>query len=358
MKPKYSIKNRYMICGDYNMSSSTDDYKKSSKSIKSSLIKWGLILCLLVFACIKNRKFMGEAMEYLMDTSPTAIILCLILGNMYFVLEGAIISKMTASESTPLTLWNGICCTYMCAFYRLATLGSGNGIAQIYYYSTKGIDADRATGMTITQYTFQKITIGIFGTVSFILLFLTGDRDILQYSGYMLAGVFVISVICLALFLIAVSKKISTFVMMLGYRLFKPGTKLHARLSDAQNAIDNLQNQGLKLWKNKSLFFHVAALNIIKLACWYAIPGVFFHSDYGVNVLFCLALMAVVNMLGCVMLAPSGVGTLDFVFAIFFGAIIPDDNAVAAAIVIYRFFTWVMPFIIGLIPALLLNRKK
>jgi hypothetical protein len=301
---------------------------------------------------------MDEAVDYLIAAPPVTIILCLLLANLYFVAEGTIINRMTVTESTPLSLWNGICCAYMCAFYRLATLGSGNGIAQIYYYSTKGIDASRGTGMAITQYTFQKITIGVFGTVSFILLFLTGDKDILKYSGYMFAGVVVISVICLALFLIAVSKKISDFVMMLGFKIFKPGTKLYAKLDDAQNAIDNLQNQGRVLWKNKSLFLHVGILNIIKLACWYAIPGVFFHYDYSVNIFFCLALMAVANMLGCVMLAPSGVGTLDFVFAIFFGAIIPDDNAVAAAIVIYRFFTWIVPFIIGLIPALLLKRKK
>jgi uncharacterized protein (TIRG00374 family) len=301
---------------------------------------------------------MGEALDYLMETPPSAIILCLLLANLYFVAEGAIISRMTATESTPISLWNGICCAYMCAFYRLATLGSGNGIAQIYYYSTKGIDVGRGTGMSITQYTFQKITIGVFGTVSFILLYMTGDKDILKYSNYMLAGVVVISVICLSLFLIAVSKKISSFVMKLGYRLLTPGTKLYARLNDAKNAIDNLQSQGRILWKNKSLFFHVIILNVIKLACWYALPGVFFHSDYDANILFCLALMAVVNMLGCVMLAPSGMGTLDFVFAIFFGAIIPDDNAVAAGIVIYRFFTWIIPFIIGLIPALLLKHMK
>jgi hypothetical protein len=246
----------------------------------------------------------------------------------------------------------------MCAFYRLATLGSGNGIAQVYYYSVKGIDVSRATGLSITQYTFQKITVGVFGIVSFIILFLTGDRDILQYSGYMLAGAVVITIICLALFLIAVSKKISDFVMKLGYKLFKPGTKIYSKLTDAQNAIDNLQSQSRVIWKNKALFLQVAILNILKLSCWYAIPGVFFHYDYNVNILFCLALMAVVNMLGCVMLAPSGVGTLDFVFAIFFGAIIPDDNVVAAAIVIYRFFTWVIPFLIGLIPALFLKHSK
>ena len=60
---------------------------------------------------------------------------------------------------------------------------------------------------------------------------------------------------------------------------------------------------------------------------------------------------------GCVMLAPSGVGTLDFVFALFFACVIPDGDAVAAALVIYRLFTWIVPFVIGLVPALAVRKR-
>ena len=62
-------------------------------------------------------------------------------------------------------------------------------------------------------------------------------------------------------------------------------------------------------------------------------------------------------MVGCVMLAPSGVGTLDFVFALFFACVIPDGDAVAAALVIYRLFTWIVPFVIGLVPTLAIRKR-
>lgn len=196
------------------------------------------------------------------------------------------------------------------------------------------------------------------GVVSFICLILFGNKNLLEYAGYMLAGVVVISFICIFLFVITVSKKISDLVMKLARKLIKQKWKLYSKLDQAQNAIDSLQSQGRLIWQDKKLFAQVVLLNVFKFSCWYVIPGVLFVQEFDVNLFMCLALMAVCNMLGCVMVAPSGVGTLDFVFAIFFGSIIPEGDSVAAAIVIYRFFTWVVPFLIGLIPAAFLKKER
>lgn len=326
------------------------------KKIIGNILKWVFIIGLLTFACIKNKEFMSDALKVVKTTPKVLLVLCHLLANLYFVAEGKIISSMTERGERKLSLIQGMSCAYMCSFYRLATLGSGNGIAQLYYYNTKGITVSSATGMAISQYTFQKITIGVMGVVSFICLILFGDNKLLKYTGYMLAGVVVISAICIFLFVITVSKKISDFIMFLARKIIKEKSKLYAKLDDAQKAIDSLQNQGRIVWNDKKLFFVVVILNIFKFTCWYIIPGVLFAGEFSVNIFMCLALMAVCNMLGCVMIAPSGVGTLDFVFAIFFGSIIGSAEAVAAAILIYRFFTWIIPFLIGLIPAAFLKK--
>lgn len=328
------------------------------KKVWGNILKWMLILALLVFACIKNKEFMEKAVVEVADTSVWKLVVCFLLANIYFVAEGTIISRMTSTGEVRLRIGQSISCAYMCAFYRLATLGSGNGIAQLYYYNTKGIHVAEATGMALSQYTFQKITIGVMGVVSFAALIAFGDKSLLRYSGYMLAGVVVISFICLFLFVITVSKKISDWVMMLARAIVRKESKLYKKLDQAQSSIDSLQSQGRLIWHDKMLFVQVALLNVLKFACWYAIPGVLFLREFQVNLFMCLALMAVCNMLGCVMVAPSGVGTLDFVFTIFFGSVIPEADSVAAAIIIYRFFTWVVPFLIGLIPAVCLRREK
>lgn len=328
------------------------------KKVLGNILKWVFILGLLIFGCVKNEEFMKDAIVEVADMPGWKLVVCLLLANVYFVAEGTIISRMTSTGGAHLTIGQGISCAYMCAFYRLATLGSGNGIAQLYYYNTKGISVSAATGMSVAQYTFQKITIGVMGVVSFLCLILFADRSLLRYSGYMLAGVVVISLICLFLFIITVSKKISDLLMMLVRKIIKEKSRLYPKIDQLQSSIDNLQNQGRLIWHDKKLFAQVVLLDLLKFSCWYIIPGVLFVKEFDVNLFMCMALMAVCNMLGCVMIAPSGVGTLDFVFAVFFGSIIPEGDYVAAAIVLYRFFTWVVPFLIGLIPAAFLKKKK
>ncbi len=328
-----------------------------SKRIIASIMKWVLLLGLLIFACVKNKDFMYSALLQVKMTPVNKIIWCIVLANLYFLAEGCIISSMTATGEKRLSILQGLSCAYMCAFYRLATLGSGNGIAQLYYYNTKGITVSRGTGMALSQYTFQKITIGIMGVISFICLVISGETKIMKYFMLMLAGVAVISVICLFLFAITVSKKISKIVMSLGKKIIKPKSRLYGQLERGEKAIQSLQEQGRIVWQNRKLFFVVVILNILKFACWYSIPGILFTEEYSINLLLCLAIMAVCNMLGCVMVAPSGVGTLEFVFALLFSTVIPQGEAIAAAIIIYRFFTWILPFVIGLIPATFLKKE-
>ena len=133
---------------------------------------------------------------------------------------------------------------------------------------------------------------------------------------------------------------------------------MEASQTFAQEAINRLQSQSRLIWKDKTLFLQVVFLNVFKFACWYIIPGILFIGRYNINLIFALTLMAVCNMLGCVMLAPSGVGTLDYVFSLLFGTVIPDGEVIAATIVLYRFFTWIVPFLIGIIPAAFLKKEN
>lgn len=326
--------------------------------ILSNVIKWIIIFGLLVFACVKNKEIMRRAILAILDIPTKTILICIVLANLYYVAEGAIISCMTKTCEHRLTIFQGISCSYMCAFYKLATLGSGTALAQLYYFNTKGIDVSRATGIALSQYTFQKITIGVYGVVSFAVLMAIGNESLAKYTIYMVLGVIVISCICIFLFIITVSKKISDFVMKIARRIIKPKSKLHDKLDKAENSVNSLQEQGRIIWKDKRLFVTVVLLNIAKFTCWYGIPGIVFGTEFDVNMILCLALMSVCNMIGCVMLAPSGVGTLDYVFTMFFASVVPLPESVAAALVIYRFFTWIMPFIIGTIPSVLVKKEQ
>ena len=160
----------------------TNQSDKNQKMVLKSIAKWLVIFALIAFVCYKNQDLMQEALEEIQITPVWKLVVCLLLGNLYFIAEGCIISEMTNTCDHRLSVWQGITCAYLCTFFRIATLGSGTGVAQLYYYNLNGIRVSTATGMSLAQYTFQKITIGLFGVVSFLLLILSGHSGIRKYA--------------------------------------------------------------------------------------------------------------------------------------------------------------------------------
>ena len=117
----------------------THQSDKNQKMVLKSIAKWLVIFALIAFVCYKNQDLMLEALEEIQITPVWKLVVCLLLGNLYFIAEGCIISEMTNTCDHRLSVWQGITCAYLCTFFRIATLGSGTGVAQLYYYNLHGI---------------------------------------------------------------------------------------------------------------------------------------------------------------------------------------------------------------------------
>jgi uncharacterized membrane protein YbhN (UPF0104 family) len=50
------------------------------------------------------------------------------------------------------------------------------------------------------------------------------------------------------------------------------------------------------------------------------------------------------------MVTPSGIGALEFVFCLLYSTIVTEEAA-AAVLILYRFYTWILPFVIGAVIA-------
>ena len=123
----------------------THQSDKNQKMVLKSIAKWLVIFALIAFVCYKNQDLMLEALEEIQITPVWKLVVCLLLGNLYFIAEGCIISEMTNTCDHRLSVWQGITCAYLCTFFRIATLGSGTGVAQLYYYNLNGIRVSTAT---------------------------------------------------------------------------------------------------------------------------------------------------------------------------------------------------------------------
>lgn len=107
----------------------THQSDKNQKMVLKSIAKWLVIFALIAFVCYKNQDLMQEALEEIQITPVWKLVVCLLLGNLYFIAEGCIISEMTNTCDHRLSVWQGITCAYLCTFFRIATLGSGTRLS-------------------------------------------------------------------------------------------------------------------------------------------------------------------------------------------------------------------------------------
>ena len=98
----------------------------------------------------------------------------------------------------------------------------------------------------------------------------------------------------------------------------------------------------------------VIGLNLLKLCFWYGMPYLLFAGDKNINLVETMAITALSVMLAAVIPAPAGIGSTEFVFTGLFAGIVGTGIAGSASL-LYRFATFVFPFLIGV--AVVITRK-
>lgn len=282
---------------------------------------------------------------------------------LHFVVEGFIIHNMTMYEERQMTWWESFRCGLYCAFYKLISLGSLSGIAEMYYISKHDIDAGRASGITLVQYVYQKLGITILGVLGFISLYISGVSTVREYAGWVFLGTLVAVFIITLLTLISVSKKVADLLAFIAGKLLKIRfiEKIASKLlgvdekegdvtKEITDKIYTFNDAGLYFWEHKDLCLRVTLLKMLKMSLWYSIAGITVYSSKSIAdpityFLIPMLLMAVANMIGTVMVAPAGAGTIEFVVALLFTPLYGSTSATVA--IFYRFFSLVVPFVLG-----------
>ena len=350
--------------------------KNRKSNLISNLIKWMIIIIILVIVYFWKNEEITDAFREMKQFPFWVILLCLIATTLHFVTEGRIIHDMTMYENRQMTWWEAFKCGLYCAFYKLASLGSLSGIAEVYYISKHDIDPGRSTGITLIQYAYQKLGITILGAGGFIVLYVLGVSTINEYAKWGVLGTLVALGIVLVLILAATVKKAADLFAYIIRKLLGEGgflpklfektkkkkdtSKIINLSKEITDKIYSFNEAGLSFWAHKSLCVRVTFLKMVKMLLWYSVAGITVYaaqltktSGTGTNidvvkyVIIPIILMAVSNMLGTVMVAPAGAGTLEFVVSLLFAPLY--GNTAATVVILYRFYSMVVPFVLGAI---------
>lgn len=320
--------------------------KSGKKNIISNIIKWAIIMVILVIVYLWKKSEILEAIDEMKNHPFWVSLLCLAATTLHFVVEGRIIHNMTMYEKRQMTWWEAFKCGLYCAFYKFISLGSLSGIAEVYYISKHDIEPGRASGITLVQYAYQKLGITILGTFSFICLYFSGVSTVEKYAKFGILGSVIALGIVLLLITLSASKKFATILIKIVEKIFdKILKKYKDKSKELIEQIQTFNDAGLYFWQHKILCLRVTLLKMLKMSLWYSIAAIVVCASNKANPLECIALMATANMIGTVMVAPAGAGTLEFVVALLFAPLFGATSATVA--IMYRFYSMVVPFLFG-----------
>lgn len=283
------------------------------------------------------------------------LIIC-ISSTAYELAEGWVTYGLAKEYQPSFTCRQGAESAFYCSFYRVATLGSGAGVAAVYYFNEKGIPVSKGTGMYMMEYVLHKLSIAIFSVIFFLLSYGYMMENFGQYSVMLFAGYGLTIVIALALIFVCCSGRLHSLILLLADKLNRKH-RWDRQAQELKNQFSILEETTAFLLKRKTLLGVTVLKNLLKLAFWYGIPFFVFYGNCDITLPQTLAITSLSVMLAAVIPAPAGIGSTEVVFAMLFAVVTGADMAGAASL-LYRFATFVFPFAVGAVIVVVRRIRK
>ena len=166
--------------------------RHDSGKVLSSILKY---LLKLLFVCLllgilyySFKDSMGDMLTELAGVSPQVVLSLFVTVILYHICEGHITWLIVHKTHPEYPRLKGFCNAFYCSFYKTATLGSGSGIAGIYYLNKAGIPVPNATGMYFFQYIVHKVSMAVYSLLLFLATYGFIHASFADYQGYILLG--------------------------------------------------------------------------------------------------------------------------------------------------------------------------
>lgn len=325
---------------------------------QKTLIKWLCVLVLVGLIIYVFHDMAGPIMSQLVKTSPVVVAAILGATLLYGVIESCITFILMRQVENNMTFFDANIMTYFVSFYRVSTLGSGTIVASTLFMKHCGIQPSKALGLYSIDYAIHKMTICVMA----VALFLANREYMLgvfgKYSSYVVLGVIATILITMAIVLFACWPPFHRFLRWL---LEKADALFKGRFA---KQIDSLSEQTAMMedatrvvLKKPWLIVVVMLLDICKFACWFAIPYIVCHNLCDMNIVTSIGITAMSVMLAAVIPMPGGIGSSELVMTAIYSGLVGSAAAGAMAL-LYRFATFMFPFIIGAFTAIFFKRFK
>ncbi|MBQ9043464.1 MAG: flippase-like domain-containing protein [Eggerthellaceae bacterium] len=248
-------------------------------------------------------------------------------------------------------------------FNCITPLSSGGQPMQAYYYQRFGLPVEHAMPMLLCRFIVYQMTMTVYAIIALILrfnYFMQDLRAIMYLVAIGFLGGFVLMAMLLAL---AFAKngviRIVTWVINLLGRigvLKDPKSTLASATKSLEESYEGMQF----LLKRPSLLIKVSLVTFVQLTVFFSLSWVIFAgfgleaNDY-FTVVSC---QAFVYLIMSFVPLPGAIGASEASYITFFNYVYGDPSIVALSTFIWRFFTFYLPIVLGMVLTLMVNNEN
>ena len=260
------------------------------------MLKWALVAVIIVIVVYTFRDSAGPVLNELKQTTFVVALGICAMAVVYHILEGFITTVLARQYQPRFRLWTGIKNAFICSFYRVATLGSGAGVAALIYLGEHGVSYSTGFGLYMTQYAVHKSSIALFSMLFFALCFPFMQAHFAEYQWLLAAGYVLTAIITLVLMLFACSVRFHKMLLsLLSFFNSKMRGRFDEPLIQLKEQCRMLEESSHVLLAKPCVMAGIAALNLIKF-CFFLRDSIlkllwtgkyFADADHGGYVAFC-----------------------------------------------------------------------
>lgn len=302
---------------------------------------------------------LDEIKTQLFQADKRALLILVIFGNLYILLDGWVLHYMIVKNHERCTLWQAVRLAYMVVFFNVTTFAAGTKPAQIYdLYQESQIKPGKSFGILTMEYVSHKLTIVLYAAV--MLCFF--HTVLFQIPGleknYLLAGFGISFAVLTFLTMFCINQKFAPWLLACSEHIKKESIKEKIRAGLAQ--MEKFSKVGRVVIKDKKEWIGLIFRNAVKMTCLYILPAIAIFAVTGkmlpLSLLECLAFSSIMQLLIGVIPSSGGMGSTELLFLMLFGSM-TGKSVCGAAMILYRIATYYLPFLIS-IPLLFLGKRS
>lgn len=330
--------------------------------------KLNIALCAVAFLVLFGYLFIagegGDMLRALTTFNWLFLIIAFAAIVVYWVLESTCMQLICNSMFKGFSFIKTNIVTVIGQYFNCITpLSSGGQPMQAYYYARFGLPAHYSLPMLLCRFIVYQLTMTVYAIIVLVLRFnyFTDDlRPIMYLVAIGFAGGFLLIAM---LFALAFAKnsviKATRWAIQLAGRigvLKKPEETLVSATTSLEESYEGIRF----LLKEPALLVKVSLVTFVQLTVYFSMSWLIFagfgleSNDY-FTVVSC---QAFIYLIASFVPLPGAVGAAEGSYIVFFNYVYSDPSIVALSTFIWRFFTFYLPIVLGMVLTLMVNNEN